>query len=392
MRIGGTKAMTVLVSAVTVLLVGAAPSLGASFNFPDFSSTPGTQLNGSAARSGNVLRLTPALQNQAGSAFPFVRASMRQFSTHFAFDLHDSNTFTRADGFTFTMQGQAPTALGGFGGGLGYAGITPSMAIEFDIFQNAPAGDPNNNHVSLLLSGSINGLGETNPGIDLYGQVLYVWIDVITRPDGAGEIRVYLNNADVKPAGFVIGFGVPGGWQQFTGGEYAWMGFTAGTGDADAVHDILSWTLRDGDPRGSTTARGSLVGTAPMQFSAATDCDAPAATRPFIAEWNPGTGTKRFTKTAVRTDTCVLNPAGYASPAGFNEQRGAAVGNVTGPGYQGVGTAEFEFIDGGAGAHPNDRARIVVRDNDGNLLFQSPLQAPGPYNGTPGGVWTLAAP
>ena len=390
MRSAGKKAVATLVSGAAILLGAAAPSLGASFDYPNFSSTAGLQLNGSAARAGNVLRLTPAAQNQAGSAFPFVKVSTRQFSTHFAFDLHDSNTYTRADGFTFTMQGQAPTALGLGGGGLGYQGITPSVAVEFDTFQNAPNGDPNNNHVSLLLTGSMNGFGETNPAVDLYGQVLYVWIDVITLSNGQGEMRVYVNDADVKPAAFVLGVAISGGWGQVMGGNTAWMGYTAGTGDADEAHDILSWTLSDDGPRGSTTARGSLAGSAPMTFSAITPCTAGASTRPFIAEWNPGTGTKRFTRTATRTVTCEDNPVGYDSPAGFNEQRGAAVGNITGPGYQGPGSVDYEFIDGGAGANPNDKVRIVVRDNDGNALFQSALQPPGPFNGTPGGVWTLA--
>jgi Legume lectin domain len=376
------------VAGVVLALAVTAPAFAASFNYPDFSSTAGSQLNGAAARSGNVLRLVPAQPNLAGSAFPAVKTHVRQFSTHFVASMHDA-TAAHADGFTFALQGVGPTALGATGGGLGYQGIVPSMAIEFDIFQNPEFSDPSANHVGVLLSGSANQVFAVTPPIAMYGTTLYVWID-FTKNGSQGETRVYLNTTDVKPANFVLGVGIVGGWEGLVGGDYAWSGFTAGTGTYDANHDILSWTLRDDDPHGSTTARGTLVGTAPLQFSSATDCDAPAATRPFIAEWNPGTGTKRFTKTALRTDTCVNNPAGYASPAGFNEQRGAAVGTISGPGYQGPGSVEFEFIDGGAGANPNDKTRIVIRDNDGNLLYQSPLQTPGPFNGTPGGVWTLA--
>ena len=140
---------------------------------------------------------------------------------------------------------------------------------------------------------------------------------------------------------------------------------------------------------GSYTARGSLTGTAPLAFSAALDCVASNSTRPFIAEWNPGTGTKRFTKTQVTSSICIY-VSGYASPAGLNEMSGSAVGNITGPGYQGPGTIEWHFFDGGAGAHAADRARIVIRDDGNNVLNESPLMRPGLYSGTPGGVWTMA--
>jgi hypothetical protein len=379
------KSASLIGFALVALLATAVPASATSLNYPDFSSTAGLKLNGSAARSGNVLRLVPAQPNQAGSAFPFIRTSSREFHTHWAVEMHEGS---RADGFTFAIQGAGSNALGGVGGGFGYFGIAPSLAFEFDIFQNPEVSDPNANHVGVDLDGSVTSFSTTNPGFDMYGRTLYGWIDA--TPNGSGFLmRLYLSDTDTKPSAplFTVGGGQPLG--AFVGGDLVWTGFTAGTGGLNANHDVKFWTLRDDGPRGSTSAKGSLVGTGSLTFASITDCDAPAATRPFIAEWNPGTGTKRFTKTAVRAETCEDNPSGYRSPAGFNEQRGSAVGTISGPGYQGPGSADFEYIDGGPGASAADRVRIVIRDNNGDVLYDSPLQQPGPYANTTGGVWTL---
>ena len=45
-----------------------------------------------------------------------------------------------ADGFTFTIQGNNPNALGFGGGDLGYGGIGNSVAIKFDYYNNAGEG------------------------------------------------------------------------------------------------------------------------------------------------------------------------------------------------------------------------------------------------------------
>ena len=50
-------------------------------------------------------------------------------------------TFPLADGFTFTIQGNNPSALGVGGGDLGYGGIGNSVAIKFDYYDNAGEGD-----------------------------------------------------------------------------------------------------------------------------------------------------------------------------------------------------------------------------------------------------------
>jgi len=53
-----------------------------------------------------------------------------------------------ADGIAFVLQGQC-NGEGNIGGGIGYAGIENSIAVEFDDFQNEDLGDPVADHVAI---------------------------------------------------------------------------------------------------------------------------------------------------------------------------------------------------------------------------------------------------
>lgn len=57
-------------------------------DYPNFSSVAGLTLNGNAAQVGSVLRVTPAINGQSGSAFSTSTVSLASgasFSTHFQF-------------------------------------------------------------------------------------------------------------------------------------------------------------------------------------------------------------------------------------------------------------------------------------------------------------------
>ena len=56
-----------------------------------------------------------------------------------------------ADGIAFVLQ-PVCTGIGSFGGGLGYGGISPSLAVEFDTWTNIS--DPIYNHVGLMKNGN----------------------------------------------------------------------------------------------------------------------------------------------------------------------------------------------------------------------------------------------
>ena len=126
-----------------------ATPVSAGLNFGSgFAKTGGSlALNGAAKINGTVLELTDGGTGEAASAFSATRIDVTRFSTQFTFQILNT-TNPSADGFTFTIQGQGPTALGPGGGGLGYGpdspgngvGIANSVAIKFDLYSNAGEG------------------------------------------------------------------------------------------------------------------------------------------------------------------------------------------------------------------------------------------------------------
>ena len=117
---------------------GGSPSYGSGF------TSAGLTLNGKAAINGTRLRLTDGGSGEASSAFFNTPVNVQSFTNDFSFQLASAT----ADGFTFTIQGNSPTALGPGGGGLGYGpshpggtpGIGKSVAVKFDLYSNAGEG------------------------------------------------------------------------------------------------------------------------------------------------------------------------------------------------------------------------------------------------------------
>lgn len=227
-----------------------------SFSFASFpSSTTGIQTNGSATlgggSSGDRLRLTPASQSLAGSAYYNSLVSVQAgFTTQFQFQITNGGGLSGgADGLAFIIQNSpnGVAALGGSGGSMGYGGIPNSLVIEFDTFDNTNFGfsDPDGNHIAVHTNGTApndpgpaSRLGFFSPSASFKnGQVYTVKISY-----SGTTLSVYLNNlsSPVLSVNYDLSnLGLNGG--------RAYVGFTAGTGGAFENHDILSWSFQSAE-------------------------------------------------------------------------------------------------------------------------------------------------
>jgi hypothetical protein len=239
-RLSRHDARTGSLVAIAVAVLWMTPGAhAATVNYPDFSDTTGLTLNGDAAQAGDVLRVAPATDSQAGSAFTDAKVvdPALSFTTTFRFRLHGGSF--EADGMAFVLQPNAPTELGDFGGGLGYGRITPSIAVEFDTFDNG-SGDPGDNHVALTKNGEVREhLEFAQPPFDLHGTAHRAWI-VYKAPQRQLKVFVAKHEDDSRP-GHPL-FKVRKNFGNVLGGP-AYAGFTAGTGGAFQDHDVLSWKL-----------------------------------------------------------------------------------------------------------------------------------------------------
>jgi serine/threonine protein kinase len=205
-----------------------------------FSNASRLTLNGSASVTEGRLRLTDGKTNEAGSAFASGRWRVNRFAAEFTFQLSKAE----ADGFTFTIQGIGPTALGASGGGLGYgpdpnasassSRISKSVALKFDLYDNKGEGS---NSTGLFVNGAapaLPAIDMAGTGIDLHsGHRFHV-----TLLYDAGLLHVTILDLETQAsASQEYRIDIPG----TVGGTSAYVGFTGGTGGLTATQDILSW-------------------------------------------------------------------------------------------------------------------------------------------------------
>jgi hypothetical protein len=205
------------------------------------------QFNGSAKLDGQALLLTPAQGNQSGSAFIQRQVALGAFSTWFRFQIGqpggrpaDCNTEPGADGLVFVVQSKS-SSIGGLGAGMGYAGVEQSVAIEFDSWCNSFNGDPDSNHVALLVGGVVR--HKDHPVVSLPeplddGQPWDAWVDY----DGT-HLELRLARDGKRPSDPVLRAPIDIGAE--LDADRGWAGFTAGTGSNWGRHEVLGWTQRE---------------------------------------------------------------------------------------------------------------------------------------------------
>lgn len=238
-------------SAAVIAVATAAVQAGAAvIDYSDFSSVAGLTLNGDAAQSGNVLRVTPAIDGQSGSVFSTSTVSLASnasFSTFFQFRFTNPDTGfcdgqgCGADGLVFVVQ-TVSNNVGGGGGGIGYDGINNSVGIEFDTWNNGSVDNNSSNHIGFDVNGSINSLvlAEVTEDDMNDGDIWNAWIDY----NGATNLlEARLTRSAIRPAAAILS--LTRDLALDLGTTSAFVGFTSGTGASHANHDVLNWKLED---------------------------------------------------------------------------------------------------------------------------------------------------
>ena len=213
------------------------PTLNFATGFTNAASL--LTLNGTAKVVGSNLQLTDGNNNETGSAFSSATVPVGRFDTAFTFQL----TNATADGFTFTIQRVGPSAIGGGGGGLGYSGMPTSVAIKFDLYDNAGEG---NDSTGLFINGDgpsvpsgaqpVEASVDMSPSsVDLHsGDVM----EATLHYDGTTLQETVTDTVTHASFTHAYTINIPG----TIGGSTAYVGFTGATGGATAVQDILTWT------------------------------------------------------------------------------------------------------------------------------------------------------
>jgi hypothetical protein len=219
-----------------------------SVNYGSGFSSTGLALNGFAKLNGTRLRLTDGGGSEAGSGFYTTPLNMQSFTTDFSFQL----TNPGADGIAFVIQDAGTTALGPTGGGLGYGpdvpggtpGIPSSVAVKFDLYDNAGEGT---NSTGLYTGGA----SPTTPATTLGGNVNLHSGDVfnVHITYNGSTLAMTITDATTPADTFTTSWTV--NIPSTVGGNTAYAGFTGGTGGSTATQDILTWTFTSGTAGGT---------------------------------------------------------------------------------------------------------------------------------------------
>ena len=203
-------------------------------------------LNGSAYQEDcNCYTLTTADDNKSGSIWNINKIDLTQpFDFKFNVNLGCIDV-DGADGIVFVLQ-PISTSIGGLGGGIGYEGVTPSIGVIIDTWQNFNNSDPGFDHISIHKNGSLDHQSPNNlagpvtalPGSDniedcKWHTLRITWNPVtkVLRADMDGVERVKTTIDMISSV--------------FNGDPKVFWGFTAATGGANN-HQRICTSLNPG--------------------------------------------------------------------------------------------------------------------------------------------------
>lgn len=238
----------------TILLIFllCAPSPAkADFDYADFTDMTGLTTVGNASQFIDRVRLTISAISQVGALYTSEPQSVGEgFDTTFQYAI--SPVTGGADGMTFIIQNDSPTALTSNGGQLGYHGTERSLVVEIDNYTNGNWADPAGNHISIHgLIGQPNSADEITASLGVVSVNVTGLHTMRVRYDGT-TFEVYLDDLDNPLLSVDLNL------EEYLESDQAWVGFTGATGGLTQVHEVFSWSMTTAGPSGTNFTRGDL--------------------------------------------------------------------------------------------------------------------------------------
>lgn len=281
----------------------------------------------------STYQLTPDAGAQGGEIWYTTQVNLKnRFDITFQMFLGTQPYSVGADGICFVFQQQS-TSAGSTGGGLGYGGITPSVAVEFDTYQNG--WDPPFCHTAIEKNGDVNHtdgsgnqlaapvqLDPANPNLPdgNWHNMEIIWDPTTTT------ISVYYDcQLRITYTGDIVNDPTI-----FNGNPNVYWGFTAGTGGAmnlqevcitkSYLNDLRDTLVCNGSPVTYTATGGTSYSWAPAaglnNTNSASVIATPTATTTYTVSITNSCGLVSTESATVRVSNTVLTPSSTTSTCG----------------------------------------------------------------------------
>jgi Bacterial lectin len=240
-----TKASALASVFALAMAAAAAAQQGVIEHSQGFTGQTDMTLNGTpsiATINGTKLQVTSGAASLARSAFHTAAVPVTNFQTRFTFHLLQGSSgagVNKADGMGFCIQGNAPTALGGNGGNMGYNGVLKSILIKFDNYNGSgvysATGMYQNGATPTDLTNDINCL----PNIDFQGEHDF---SAVMSYDGVTLTVTLKDLTTNNTLTQTYTVDIP----TLVGAATGFVGFCGGTGGLNAVQEVMTWSYGAG--------------------------------------------------------------------------------------------------------------------------------------------------